>query len=190
MNKNICVYCSSSNNLETKYYKVAEELGTLIAKNNCQLIYGGTTVGLMGTVSTFAKRNGAKVVSVVPETIKNFGIANTDCEQFIVTNTMHERKKVMEDLADAFIILPGGFGTLEELTEVITLKQLSYHKKAIIILNSFNFFDTLFIFFEKFYNENFAKLDFKNAYEIVDTPDKAISYIKTYKFSSFTNKCY
>lgn len=190
MRKKICVYCSSSNAVDTKYFKLANELGSLISQNNFDLVYGGTTVGLMYEIANTAKLGGSKIISVIPKTIKDMGIANDTSDELIVTQTMHERKQIMEDIADAFIAMPGGFGTLEELIEAITLKHLGFHNKAIIILNAFRFYDLILDFFEKFYSENFAKTIFKESYIICKTPQEAILSIKNYKYSNYISKVF
>jgi len=178
---NICVFCSSSKNIDKKYLNIASELLDYFIKKNHSLIYGGANLGIMGAISKLAIINNLNVISVIPEKIFDMGIANLEVNKIIKTKTMHERKKMMEDLADAFIILPGGFGTLEELIEVITLKQLGYHNKPVIILNSFGFYLPLLNFFQVFYDENFTKIVFKNLYFVADNIKEAFNYLENYK---------
>jgi len=177
---NICVFCSSSKNIDAKYLSIAKELIKHFINKKHKLIYGGANIGIMGAVSNEALNNGIKVTSVIPEKIFNTGVANPRIQELIKTKTMHERKKTMEDLSDAFIILPGGFGTLEELIEVITLKQLGYHNKPIIIINSYNFFNPLLKVFKKFYDEKFTKPAFKKLYYLAKNTEDAFLYLNNY----------
>jgi len=153
---NICVYCSSSQSINTKYFKQASLLGKAISQNKHTLVYGGGKVGLMGKIATIVKQYNGKVIGVIPENLKERELAFQDADKLIITKNMRERKKVMEEQADCFIALPGGFGTLEELLEIITLKQLNLHNKPIVLLNVDNFYDNLIKQFDLFYVENFA----------------------------------
>jgi len=178
---NICVFCSSSDVVDESYFFIAKNLAEKIAEQNFNLVYGGANVGLMHTVATIAKENGAIVTGVIPERIKEKGLADNSIDELIVTPDMHSRKAKLEELSDAFIALPGGFGTLEELAEVITLRQLEYHYKPIVILNHNNFYDNLISFFETLYKEKFAKEEYKEVYFVANSVDEAIKYIKEYK---------
>jgi len=179
--KNICVYCSSGNYIDEKYFKVANDLGVAIAKNNFNLIYGGSNLGLMGEVALTAHKNGAKVLGIVPEKLYKAGIEYPKEIELIVTSDMRERKKKMELTSDAFIAMPGGFGTLEEISEIIVGKQLGYHFKPIIFLNAYGYYDKLFDFFENFYAEKFAHESSRDIYFKANTVDEAVQYIMNYK---------
>ena len=181
MKEKICVFASSSNKIGEKYFNDAKKLGKLIANNNYDLVYGAGSVGTMFAIASSAKAGGAKIYGVIPEKLNNIGVDWKECDDFIVTECMASRKKRMRELADAFIAIPGGFGTLEEILEVITLKQLGYHSKPIVFLNTNNFYSNLLAQFDTFYEQDFAKKENKNLYYIAKTPEDAIKYIKTYK---------
>ena len=142
--KRICVYCSSSNNLDEKFYKMSKELGEKIAKNNYDMVYGGTVVGMMGVIANNALQNGSEVIGVIPERIESFGLKHPKLAKVIVTKDMRERKATMEKYSDAFVAAPGGFGTFEEIFEIIVAKQLNYHNKPIIFLNFDNYYFEMF----------------------------------------------
>lgn len=178
--KNICVFMSSSNHVKEKYYDCAKELGKLIAQNDFNLVYGAGSVGLMYEVARNAQNNGAKVFGVIPKKLTGIGVDYKDCDKYFVTDCMRSRKDKMDKLSDAFIALAGGFGTLEEVLEIITSKQLGYHNKPIVFINTDGFYDDLLNQFEKFYDENFTKEQYKNLYFIASEPKEAIDYIKRY----------
>jgi hypothetical protein len=187
--KKICVFCSSSDALDKIYYDETESLAKLIIQNGYQLIYGGARVGMMGRLAKLVNGNGGKVTGVIPELIFNKNIAEPSVE-LIVTEDMKSRKAKMAELSDAFIALPGGFGTLEELCEVITLKQLEYHHKPVVIINTEGFYDKLIEFFEVFYQGNFAKSDYKALYFVANNSPDAIEYIANYAPAKLESKWY
>lgn len=178
---NICVFCSSSDVVDESYFFIAKNLAEKIAEKKFNLIYGGSNVGLMNAIAVNAKQNGAKVIGVIPEKILEKGLGSDTIDELIVTKDMHSRKAKLEEMADAFIAMPGGFGTLEELAEVITLRQLEYHYKPIVILNHNNFYDKLIEFFEVLYSEKFAKKEYREVYFVTDDIEKALDYIINYK---------
>lgn len=187
---NICVFCSSSNAVDQVYFQHAAELGVLLASNGHALVYGGANVGLMEHLAMSAKQAGAKVTGIIPQKIHDNHLSSVHPDESIITETMDERKKMMRDVSGAFIALPGGFGTLEEILEVITLKQLDYHRKPIVFINTNGFFNSLFDQFEKSFTENFAKENYKKLYTIVDTPKEAIDHIEAYKYEDLGLKWY
>lgn len=178
---NICVFSSSSNAILYVYFKAAEKLGRLIAEGGHTLVNGGANVGLMEAVTLAANSNGAKTIGVIPELMTKRSLASGNLHDVIVTKDMMERKAKMRKLSDAFISLPGGFGTLEEILEVITLKQLSYHNKPIVFVNTNNFYNNLFEQFEHSYKEQFAKELSKKLYFVTESVDEAMDYLKNYK---------
>jgi hypothetical protein len=176
----ICVFCSSSNAVDNNYFTAADELGLLIAQNQHTLVYGGANVGLMEHVAKTVSKNKARIIGVIPQKIYDKVLASSLPDEMIITPTMDERKRKMRDMSDAFIALPGGFGTLEEILEVITLKQLDYHRKPIVFINTNNFYGHLIQQFEKSYTDLFAKENYRQIYAIVNTPKEAIDYINSY----------
>lgn len=181
MIKNICVFASSSNYLEEIYYKDAEKLGKLIGENGYNLVYGGSNLGLMWACAKEAKANGAKLTGVMPEKLQSMGVFTDGCDEFFVTKGMRERKAKLDSISDAVIALAGGFGTLEELSEMIVQKQLGYNKKPVILLNTNGFYDKLNEFFEVVIEQKFANKNMRSIYYIAQSPDEAIEYLKTYK---------
>ena len=177
---NVCVYCSSSEAVGEEYFQAAEELGALLADKGHAVVYGGASVGLMGALARSAHLHGGRVVGVMPKAIADHGINFTSADETIVTDSLRERKRVMEERADAFVALPGGFGTLEELMEILTLKQLGYHEKAVAILNINGFYDLLLEFFEKLYREKFAKPETVSIFGLVDSVGRLVDYLDTY----------
>ena len=142
--KNICVFCGSNLGSDTIYEQQAEELGALIAQHNIRLIYGGGNIGLMGAIADSVLVNGGEVTGVIPEFLMKREVGHSNLTELILTNSMHERKLKMAELADAFIAMPGGYGTLEELAEITTWVQLELMKKPIGVLNVNGFYNHLF----------------------------------------------
>lgn len=183
--KNICVYSSASNFLDEIYYKTAAELGELMGKTGFNLVYGGGTLGTMGVNAVAVKASSGKVFGVLPEKLYEIGVGNTECDELHVTKCMRTRKEKLDTLADAVIAIAGGFGTLEELAEMIVQKQLGYNDKAIVILNTNGFYDDLIKFFDKMIAQNFANQDAKELYYVAITPQEAINYLKNYQPKHF-----
>lgn len=184
----ICVFCGSSEDLDSIYYQTATELGSLLGQNNYNLIHGAGIIGLMGHLMLAASISGSKVTGVVPERLNRENIVDNKLQELIVTKDMKDRKEYMREKSDAFIALPGGFGTIEELLEVITLKQLKYHQKPIVIINTKDFYSGLLSQFKSFYNNNFANKSYESLYFVADNPLEAIDYIKTYKYNNIYDK--
>ena len=185
---NICVFCSSSNAIPELYFEAAQELGELIGENHHSIVYGGATVGLMHTVAESAREAGAISIGIIPESIHNKRLSSPRDHEQIITPNMRDRKYLMRKRSEAFIALPGGFGTLEEILEVITLKQLQYHQKPIVFINTNGFFDSLLDQFERAYRESFSKEDYKSTYFIAANATEAIDYIHNYQYTELTTK--
>jgi len=188
MNKTICVYSSSSNFVDKIYFETASRLGEAMARNGDTLIFGGGMVGLMGATATAVHRLRGRVIGVIPEALNQKGIVYETCDELVVTKDMRERKSIMDSRSDAFIALPGGYGTLEELLEIITLKQLKYHNKPIVILNTNGFYDKLLDMFEKIAQEKFAKPESSILYHVTADVEEALEYIDTYTPPVFKDK--
>jgi hypothetical protein len=177
----VCVFSSSSNAVAPAFFEVASELGRLIARRGHMLIYGGGNVGLMGTLAKSVHINGGRVVGVIPESMRDRGIVYEAVDELVVTKDLHERKAIMEARADVFVGLPGGFGTLEEMLEILTLKQLKFHNKPVIFINTNGFYNPLIDLFEHMYQESFAKSDYRQLYFVAPDAIDAFSYIETYR---------
>lgn len=177
----ICVYCSSSSNVDPAYFEAATALGAEIARQGYGLVYGGTTVGLMGTVAEAVKANGGMTVGVIPEALHGRGIGHGALDELIITKDMRERKATMEARASAFVALPGGFGTLEELFEILTLKQLGYHSKPVAVLNVNGFYDPLLGLIEHIYEQRFARPDYRALYHFAPDVADLFGYLAAYQ---------
>jgi hypothetical protein len=181
MAKNICVYSSSSDAVDGAFFALAEELGAEIARRGHILVYGGTNVGLMGAAARAARASGGKVIGVIPKFIADRGLAFDAANELIITNDMRQRKATMEARSDAFLAMPGGFGTLEEVLEVITLKQLQQHTKPVVFLNPDGYYDPLTTLFEHMYEHRFAKSAYRLMYSFAPDVGSALDYMEHYQ---------
>jgi cytokinin riboside 5'-monophosphate phosphoribohydrolase len=170
----VTTYCSSSEALDDRYGEVAHRYGTALGEGGHELVYGGTSTGSMGVVARAVREAGGRVTGVIPELMVERGIADPACDELVVTPTMSGRKHEMIARADAFVALPGGFGTLEELLEVLTLKQLGYHRRPIVLLQVDGFWDGLLAFFEELFAGRFAKPDYRRLYAVTDDVDELL----------------
>lgn len=156
---NVAVYCSSSNHIAKNYLDTAFELGSLLAKNGHVLIFGGATGGSMTAVSEGAAANKGQIIGVVPDAVVKMGRQSPLCTELILVATMGERKAIMKEKADAFVILPGSYGTLDELFDVVASGVVGEHKKPVIVLNENGFYDYLFQLTERMREEMFIPVD-------------------------------
>ena len=178
MQPTICVYASSSESVDPAFFSAADRLGRQIATQGYALVYGGGRLGLMGALARGVHTAGGHVIGIIPEKLQPQGYAEAD--EMIVVPTMGERKALMAARADAFIGLPGGFGTLEELLEVLTLKQLGYHAKPIVLLNVAGFYDPLATLFDRLYADRFVNPLYRVLYQLVAEPEDALAYVAGY----------
>lgn len=170
----VTVYCSSSTRVGDIYHDAARRLGTALAKQGWALVYGGNNVGTMGTLANAVRTAGGKVIGITPKLLEEKGIADHAADELIVLDDMRQRKAAMEDRGDAFIALPGGLGTLEELFEIIVGRQLAYHHKPIVILNVAGFYDPLLAMLEHVYTEGYASEARRDSYHVATTPQQAL----------------
>ena len=177
---NLCIYCSSSNAVDTVHFKAARRTGLQLAARGDRLIYGGADIGLMGTLARAVSEGGGHVTGVMPEALRTKRITYEAADRIIITRDMRTRKATMARYADAFIALPGGFGTLEELFETLTERQLQVHDKPVVILNVHGFYDPLISLFEHIYRERFARR-VDGLYTIVEEPDAIFDYLDRYQ---------
>ena len=178
--KRICVFSSSSNAVAPAFFAVAAELGAWIGRRGDTLVYGGATVGLMGAVARAVHTHGGRVVGVIPEIFHAKGLAYEDADELLVVKDLRARKAAMEERADVFIALPGGFGTLEEMLEILTLKQIHTHSKPLIFLNPNGFYQPLLDLFERIYAERFARPESRELYFVAPDVASAFSYLDAY----------
>lgn len=185
---NICVFCSSSDHLEDAFLQEAESLASLICLYQHNLVFGGACVGLMGRVASGVKNGQRVVTGVIPELIHSKGICFQEADEVIITTNMRERKATMHSLADAFIAMPGGFGTLEELLEIITLRQLQLHNKPVVLINTNGYYDLLLEFFDRLFHEKFAHSAHRNLFFVAADAKQAMEFINQYQPLEVANK--
>lgn len=181
MNKitSACVYSASSTKIDPVYFDAARELGTLLGQKQIRLINGAGNMGLMSAVSDATLAAGGEVTGVIPHFMVEQGWHHTGLTKLVEVESMHERKKLMADLSDAIIALPGGCGTLEELLEAITWKQLGLYLNPIIILNIKNYFDPLLAMLQKAVDENFMRVQHGAIWHVAQTPQEAVDLMHT-----------
>lgn len=176
----IAVFCSSANDVGPNYMEAARLMGKLIGESGWELVYGGTNTGLMKEVADTTISFGGKVTGIIPECILKRGVAAENLENLIVVSDMKERKAYMREAADAFIALPGGWGTLEEITETITLKQLGEHKKPIVFLNISGFYDAFIKFINDITQQGFVSPIYERLYKVLSSVEEVIPYLEQY----------
>jgi len=180
----ICVYCAASNHIDQAYFRAAEELGRAIAQRGDSLVYGGGSVGLMGEVARAVKQHGGKVVGIIPHVLVESEFAFTDADELIYTDDMRSRKAQMDQRADAFVILPGGFGTMEEMFEILVGRVLRYHNKPIVILNVQGFYDPLIELMDHMYEHRFARPGTRDLYRVVSEVAQVYDAIEAHRVAT------
>lgn len=177
MAKLLCVYCASSDRLDPKYVAAAEELGRELVARGWGLVYGGGKTGLMGAIARAVKQQGGRVVGVIPEFMKVRELAFDEADELVTVITMRERKLLMETRADAFVALPGGWGTLEEIMEILTLRQLDVVKKPCVFLNQDGFYGPLLALFDTMLREKFFKPSNLDLFRVASTVPEIFTQI-------------
>ena len=173
----VCVYSASSTKIDAVYFQAADTLGYLLAEHRIRLINGAGSIGLMRSVADAVLKNGGEVTGVIPRFMVEQNWHHTGLTELIEVESMHERKRKMADLSDGIIALPGGCGTLEELLEIITWKQLGLYLNPIVILNINGFFDPLLEMLEKAIDENFMRRQHGDIWEVAQTPEEAVQLL-------------
>ena len=180
---NVCVFGASSDNIDASYFESVENLGRKLAESSHTVVFGGGAHGLMGAVARGAAKNGGKIIGIAPSFFDVGDILYKDSGELIFTETMAERKKMMEDISDAFIAVPGGVGTFEEFFEVLTLKQLQKHNKPLVIFNVNHYYDKLEELLEEIVKAGFMKRECKSVYKVCTSAEELIEYIENYNES-------
>lgn len=176
--KSVCVFCGARSGNNPTYLDAATRLGRLIAQMDWRLVYGAGDVGLMGAVANAAQAGGADTFGVIPQHLVDWEVGKTDLTRYIVTETMHERKKVMVMNSDAFVLLPGGAGSLDEFFEVLTWRQLGLHAKPIFILNLDGYWDSLEALLDHVVRKDFANETLHGYYEILHTVEEVAQKLR------------
>jgi uncharacterized protein (TIGR00730 family) len=174
----VCVFCGSSTVLERRWLDLAAEVGAALATRKHVLVSGGGRVGMMGAVATAARAGGGHTVGVIPQSLVDLEVADTDADELVVTEGMAARKTVMIDRSDAFLVLPGGLGTLDELFEVWTLGTLGLHDKPIVLLDADGFYTDLMTWLDGLARQRFVGVSGMSLIRVVSTVDRALDVIE------------
>lgn len=177
--KNICVYSASSTKIDPIYFEAAEQLGKILARKHINLINGAGCLGLMCRISDATLAAGGTVTGIIPHFMVEQGWHHKGLTRLIKTKDMHERKQLMADMSDGVIALPGGCGTLEELLEIITWKQLGLYLNPIVILNINHFYDSLLEMLQQAIDQHFMRQEHKNIWHVAETPEEAVDLLYT-----------
>jgi cytokinin riboside 5'-monophosphate phosphoribohydrolase len=178
--QSICVFCGSSESVDNSYKSVATELGRAIGKKGIDLVYGGASIGLMGCVARGVHEEKGKVIGILPEFFYTKDIGYLDADELIVTKDMRERKTKMDERSDAFIVLPGGIGTLEEAIEILSMRQLKLSDKPLVFINTGGFYGKLNDTFTLMIDLGFAKENIRSMYPMTPDPFSALEYILSF----------
>jgi uncharacterized protein (TIGR00730 family) len=165
--KSVCVYCGSSNRVDPRFLDAATELGRLMGEAGLELVYGGGRVGLMGRVADGVLAAGGRVVGIIPRHLHEREVAHATVDELLIVETMHERKQLMAERADAFVVLPGGYGTLDEMFEIITWRQLGLHDKPLVLADLFGYWAPLATLLDTIIDTGFAQPECRNLYHTV-----------------------
>lgn len=175
----LCVYCGSSKRGSESHIDAARDLGVVLADAGIRLVYGGGRVGLMGIVADAVLENGGEVVGVIPKFLQKLEVGHTACTELFVTDNMHDRKLKMAKLSDAFAVLPGGLGTLDETFEILTWKQIKLRDKPVVLVNVDGFWDPLMSLIESQIAENYVRTEHRELYEVAPTVADVLPIIRS-----------
>ncbi len=177
---NYCVYGASSASIDDRYILAGEELGGMLAKRGHSVVFGGGASGMMGAVARGVEKAGGELIGVAPTFFDVDGVLFENCTRMIPTKTMRERKQLLEDLSDGFILTPGGIGSFDEFFEILTLKQLGQHEKPIVIFNVAGYFDAMLAMLEKAMDEGFLRRSCADLYFVTDSVEETLDYLENY----------
>lgn len=176
--QSVCVYCGASGRVDSVYKEAAMRLGEVLGLAGLKVVYGGGRLGLMGLIADSALTQGAHVVGIIPKTLEKFEGAHPGLSELHVVDTMHTRKKKMFELADAFVVLPGGFGTLDEVFEILTWRQIQLHARPIIIININGYWDPLKHLIHNIIEQKFATPGHALFATFIDSPDEVLDILE------------
>lgn len=182
---NICLYGASSTELDKSFITATEQLGEKLGLKGHNLVYGGGANGLMGAAARGVRKGGGKVIGVAPSFFQVDGVLFEDCAEFIYTETMRERKQIMERRAEAFVMVPGGIGTFDEFFEIITLKQLGQHNKPVAIFNINGYYDSLVAMLENAVKYKFMTDSSRDLAPVFEDAESLIKYLEEYKAEDY-----
>ena len=176
--KSVCVFCGASNNVPKKFLDIGAEFGTMLAKRDITLVYGGGDCGVMGAVANATMKAEGRVTGVFPVSLRNIENEHQSLSEIIIVNTMHERKMAMFERSQAFVVFPGGFGTMDEMFEILTWKQLQLHDKPVIIFNYQGYWDPLIALMKNIIEVGFAKAEVTTFYHVVTELDEIMDVLQ------------
>lgn len=177
----ICIFCGAADGLNPKHLAASKDLMHIFFEKNIELVYGGAAIGIMGDLANNLMKLGGKAYGVIPQLLLNMEVAHGGLTKIHVVKDMHERKKMMYDLSDGFLIFPGGLGTMDELFEILTWKQLGYHKKPIVIYNSDGYYNPLIAFIDHAVKEGFVKESHRELFYVTESLDEVVSFFEKNK---------
>ncbi len=178
---NICIYGAASDLIDKSYIAAGEALGEVIAAKGHKIVFGGGAEGMMGAVARGCKRRSGYLIGISPSFFKVDGVLYDKCDEFYYTETMRERKQLLEEKSDGFLVTPGGIGTFDELFEILSLRQLGRHSKPILLFNVNGYFDPLLKMLQNAVNQNFVKKDNLSLLAAESEPEKAVEYLEHYR---------
>jgi uncharacterized protein (TIGR00730 family) len=176
--KAMCVFCGASNMIPRPHLEEGAAFGAQMAKRGIRLVYGGGDCGIMGAVANSVLGHGGQVTGVFPRSLKDIESEHASLTEIIMVESMHERKRIMFERSDAIIVLPGGFGTMDEMFEIITWKQLRFHHKPVVIFNHQGYWDPLVRLMDSIIDNGFARIETRGLYQVVDSIDKVFEAAK------------
>lgn len=175
--RSVCVFCGSNPGTDPRFSIDAQRVGEILADRGMTLVYGGGAVGLMGAVARGVLSRGGRAIGVIPHALVARELAHNGLTDLRIVATMHERKALMVDLSDAFITLPGGFGTFDELFEMLSWRQLGIHSKPCVLLNTSGYFDRLLDFLDRACHDGLLRPEFRAALAVCDTPERSVDLL-------------
>lgn len=179
--RNVCVFCGSSAGTGDRYAGVAARVGATLAGAGLGVVFGGGGTGMMGALADGALAAGGRVIGIIPRALEQREVAHRGLTELRVVRTMHERKQAMAEAADAFVMLPGGFGTFEEFCEVVTWSQLGMHRKPCVLVNALGYFDPMIAMFERGFSEGFIRADYRGIVAVADGADGLLAALQSYE---------
>ena len=178
MRKRVCIFCGSSSGKSAKYVDFAKDLGDKMCDENYDLVYGGASIGVMGAVADKVLERGNDVIGIMPQSLIDWEVGHQGLTKLEVVDSMHKRKELMYDYSDTFVAIPGGFGTLDELCEIITWAQLKYHSKPIYVLNFNGFFTSMLDHFKNAHEEGFISKEHLDLVRVVNSTEDLMGSLK------------
>jgi len=179
--RDVCVFCGSSAGTGNRYAGVAARVGATLAGAGLGVVFGGGGTGMMGALADGALAAGGRVIGIIPRALEQREVAHRGLTELRVVRTMHERKQAMAEAADAFVMLPGGFGTFEEFCEVVTWSQLGMHRKPCVLVNALGYFDPMIAMFERGFSEGFIRADYRGIVAVADGADGLLAALRSYE---------